>query len=97
MTSTSREAEAKIRAIIADADLKNEKLTAFREELPAMRMSDLIGYMTDPKALLAALGIVQDDTLVQNDVEYARIVSIAAIMALKDEIDQRFPIPEGTL
>lgn len=90
---TSKEAEAKLRAVIADADLQDEKLNELRKQLPKMRTSDLFCYVADAWSLLTRLGITKDGALVSADVEHAQIVTYAASLAIKDEIDRRFPIP----
>jgi len=107
---TSEEAEAQLRVLIANADIQDEKLDQLREQLPKMRTSDLFCYLTDHRALLTRLGILHDEVLVLSDiegvagvlvvaaaqagVEHAQIVTYAASLAIKDEIDRRFPIPE---
>lgn len=91
---TSEEAEAQLRALIANADIQDEKLDELREQLPKMPTSGLFCYVIDQKALMTRLGILSDVELVSDDVEHSQIVTFAAVLAIKDEIDRRFPIPE---
>lgn len=65
------------------------ELDAFLPRVPTLRTSDLIGFVADPRALAARLGL---SSLYPSD---ARSVCDAALDAIKDEIDRRLPIPEG--
>jgi hypothetical protein len=92
---SSEEAEKQLRALIATTGgIHDAKLDAFRARLPKMRMSDLIGYYIDPKTLMREIGVKIDDA--RYDPVHAGRVGIAAGLAIKDEIDRRFPNPGGT-
>jgi hypothetical protein len=92
---SSEEAEKQLRALIATTGgIHDAKLDAFKARLPKMRMSDLIGYYIDPETLARELGLKVGVKL--EDPVHAGRVSIAAVLAIKDEIDRRFPNPGGT-
>lgn len=90
---TPEEAETKMRALIAEANIQDELLDTFIARIPTLRTSDLFGYIADHVALTTALGILEDGELIDDDLERAKLVSYAAVLALKDEIDRRFPVP----
>lgn len=92
---TSDEAEAQVRALLATADIRDAKLDTFVMRLPTLRTSDLFGYLADHVALTTALGILWDGIQVEGNFDRQRLISYAAVLAIKDEIDRRFPIPGG--
>ncbi len=92
MTTDPTEAERELRQIVADADLQDERLDAFRARLPAMRTSDLIFYPSDNVALAIVLGL--GEPTYRHDAERTKLIAYAAIFAIKDEIDRRLPIPK---
>lgn len=87
---TPEEAERQIRTILADADLRDDKLDAFVARVPTMRTSDLFSYLADPAPLTTALGLMRNE----DDLARLKLIGIAAVFAIKDEIDRRFPIPK---
>lgn len=106
MIPTPEQAEAQLRAIIEEADLQDERLDTFRASLPTMRASDLFGYITDRRALETILGVLDptgrstrqnSDTVSENSHlaqsrHRRQLVIYAALFAVKDQIDLRFPI-----
>ena len=91
MILTPEQAEAQLRAIIADANLQDPKLDTFCASLPTMRASDLFSYIADHTALRNAL--IDDDDAAITDIERTKLVLYAAVLAIKDQIDRRFPVP----
>lgn len=89
------EAEKQLRLLIAEKNLRDPSLVAFLSHLPTMRMSDLVGYLVDPEALAKALELRLHKRVV-NDAEEAHLIAFAAIFAIKDEIDRRFPLQART-
>ena len=65
------------------------ELDALLPRISTMRTSDLIGFVADPNALVAPLGL---SSLYPDD---ARSIRSAALVAIKNEIDRRLPIPEA--
>lgn len=63
---------------------QSENLDALRRDLPAMKMSELIVYMTQGDMLHIRLNV--DEDLV-TDVDI-----LAAAVLVKDEMDRRFPV-----
>lgn len=81
------EAERQLRAVVAD--IHDPVLDAFLARIPTMKTSDLIGFMADASALAKNL------CMAMHPAEDALHIGLAAIFAIKDEIDRRFPISRG--
>ena len=88
---TPEQAEAQLRDLIADANLQDAQLDAFCARLPTMRTSDLFGYTVDTTALQTALGLEGAKGLAKDD-EHVLLVIYAALLAIKEQIDLRFPV-----
>lgn len=86
------EAETKTRALVAEAHIRDEKHAAFLSRVPELRTSDLFEYLADPDygSLTATLGLMANEELTED--ELTRVL-FAAVFAVKDEINRRFPIP----
>jgi len=63
---------------------RSENLDALRRDLPTIKMSELIVYMTQADMLHIRLNV--DEALV------TEIDLLAAAVLVKDEVDRRFPI-----
>jgi hypothetical protein len=90
----SEEAEGRLRELLASElmHFKHPHLDRFLTLVPTLRMSDLIACLTDQQALMLWIGGAPGDVLTAEQKEYLRY---AAVLAIKAEIDRRFPIPEG--
>jgi hypothetical protein len=87
-----KEAETKMRALVAEARVRDEKHTAFLSRVPKLRTSDLFEYLADPdyNTLTTTLGLMDNEELTADELT---LVLFAAVFAVKDEINRRFPIP----
>jgi hypothetical protein len=90
----SEEAEGRLRDLLASElmHFEHPQLDRFITLVQTLRMSDLIACLTDQQALMLWIGGAPGDVLTREQKEYLRY---AAVLAIKAEIDRRFPIPEG--
>ncbi len=67
-------------------------LDVLRARLPSLRTSMVLGYMSEPNALLALLGL-SPESIAVNGIPPAAIMA-AAMIAIQDEVDRRFPVAD---
>ena len=90
----SEEAEGRLHDLLASElmHFEHPQLDHFIKLVPTLRMSDLVACLSDQQALMLWIGGAPGDVLTAEEKEHLRY---AALLAIKAEIDRRFPIPEG--
>lgn len=91
-TLLPEEAERQLRVAVGVelGHFDHPRLDRFLEGLPKTRASDLVALLFDAQTLGARIG-----AFVDVDDAQARVLFYSALLAVKDEIDRRLPIPKG--
>jgi hypothetical protein len=86
-----QEAGDRLRDLLATElmHFEHPQLDRFLTLVPTMRMSDLVAYLSDLDVLLLWIGGAPGNVLTDVEKEYLRY---AGYLAIKAEIDRRFPV-----